>query len=136
MEKNLRHINPVGLKKSSAFSHVVITHGPGKTIYVGGQNSVDANGNLIGAGDIKAQTEQVMQNLQAALKASGATFEHLVKLNVNIVEGQSAYEAFLTSQKYIDPEVPQPAITVLFVAGLANPEYLVEIDAVAFIADR
>lgn len=136
MKKNLEYINPEGLKKSLAFSHAVVTHGPGKTIYIGGQNSVDAKGEVVGIGDIRAQTEQVMVNLQTALQACGATFENIVKLNVNIVEGQIAYDAFLISQKFMDPEAPPPAITVLFVAGLANPEYLIEIDAVAFVADN
>jgi len=73
MSGKIQHINPDGLSRNPAFSHVVTTHGKGKTVYIGGQDALNAKGEIIGKGDIALQTEQVMENLQKALSACGAT---------------------------------------------------------------
>ncbi|WP_297089448.1 RidA family protein [uncultured Draconibacterium sp.] len=136
MESRNQHINPDGLFKSPAFSQIVMTQGNGKTIYIGGQNSVDQNHEIVGKNDIATQTEQVMKNLEIALKACGATFDNLVKLNINIVQGQDARMGFKVSQKYLGQNSNQPIVTVLFVAGLVNPDFLIEIDAIAFLPEQ
>lgn len=133
--KKLEHINPDSLMKNPAFSQIVITAGSGKTLYIGGQNSVNANREIVGRNDIGAQTEQTMLNIENALKACGATFENVVKFNIHIVQGQNLMEAFQASQRFLQSASAPPAITVLYVAGLANPEFLIEIDAIAFIPD-
>lgn len=135
MTDKIKHINPDGLMKNPAFSQVVTTHGSGKTIYIGGQNSVNANREIVGKGNIQAQTEQIMQNIQIALSDCHATFDNLVKLNIYILQGQDAYSAFQTSQKYLTQASNPPVISVLFVVGLMHPDYLLEIDATAFVAD-
>src|SRR5215510_15570329 len=94
---SVQHLNPDGLHKNPAFSQAVVVAGITRTIYVGGQNAVDASGQLVGKGDLKIQTEQVLKNVEAALTAGGAKLEHVVKWNVYIVQGQSAqlgFEAF------------------------------------------
>ena len=136
MSNNVQYINPDGLSKNPAFSQVVTTHGKGKTIYVGGQDAVTAQGEIVGKGDIGAQTEQVMKNLQTALSACGATFENLVKLTIYIVQGQDLYKGFQASQKFLGGLANPPAISGLFVAALARPEFLVEVDAIAFIPEE
>ncbi|NLL15335.1 MAG: RidA family protein [Fibrobacter sp.] len=136
MSNSIQHINPDGLSRNRAFSQIVIAQGSGKTVYIGGQDAVNSNGEIVGKGDIIKQTEQVMENLQIALSASGATFENLVKLNIYLVQGQDLYGAFQASQKYLGNLVNPPAISVLVVVGLANPDYLIEIDATAFIPDK
>lgn len=133
MTSQLQFINPDGLSNNPAFTQIVTIQGPGKTIYIGGQNAVNAQGEIIGKGDITEQTEQVMKNLQTALQAVGATFENLIKLSIFIVQGQDLYNGFQASQKYLGSLKNPPAITGLFVAALAHPDYLVEIEAVAFI---
>jgi enamine deaminase RidA (YjgF/YER057c/UK114 family) len=90
---------------------------------------------IMGKGDLSEQTEQVMKNLQAALAAAGAKFENLVKLTIYIVQGQDLRKGFQASQKYLGKLKNPPAISGLFVAALANPEFLVEIDAIAFIPE-
>lgn len=135
MNGQIEHINPDGLSKNPAFSQIVTTQGNGKTIYIGGQNSVNENREIIGKGDIARQTEQVMKNLQTALSACGATFDNLVKLSIYVVQGQNLYGAFQTSQKFFGNQTNPPVISVLIVAGLANPDFLVEIDATAFIPE-
>jgi len=128
---SIQRINPEGMMKNSAFSQAVTTYGYGKTIYIGGQNAVNADREIVG-NDIEIQTGQAMQNVQTALSACNAGFEHLVKLSIYIVQGQNPVAAFQASQKFLGTANP-PAITVVFVAGLANPGFLIEIDAIAFI---
>ncbi len=135
MDNQIEFVNPDGLSKNPAFSQVVTTHGNGKTIYIGGQDAVDSQGNIIGKGDLGKQTEQVMENIQTALQACGATFENLVKLTIYIVQGQNLIAGFQASQKYLGHLKHPPAISGLFVAALTNPDYLVEIDAIAFVPD-
>ena len=130
---SVSYVDPEGLNNNPAFTNVVVVEGPAKTVYVGGQDSVDASGNVVGKGDIAAQTEQVLANLRAALAAGGAGPEHVVKWNLLVAEGESL-EAGFSAFRRGWPETPNPpAITFAFVAGLAHPEYLVEMDAVAVV---
>lgn len=135
MDTKVEHINPDGLFKNPAFSQIVTTQGNGKTIYIGGQNSVTANREIVGKDNIQEQTEQAMKNVQTALTACGATFENVVKLSIHIVQGQNIFEAFQTSQKFLRNLTNPPTISVLLVFGLANPEFLIEIDTIAFIPE-
>jgi enamine deaminase RidA (YjgF/YER057c/UK114 family) len=73
-----------------AYSHVVTVTGPGKTIYIAGQLARDAEGNIVGAGDMRAQLEQTFKNLDACLKAAGATWADVVKTNTFVTD----YQAF------------------------------------------
>jgi enamine deaminase RidA (YjgF/YER057c/UK114 family) len=136
MSNTVQYINPDGLSINSAFSQVVTTQGKGKTIYIGGQDAVNAQGEIVGKGNIAEQTEQVMKNLQTALLACGATFDNLVKLSIFIVQGQDIYSGFQASQKFLGNLTNPPAITGFFVAALATPDYLVEIEAIAFIPEE
>lgn len=132
----VQHINPDDLSKNPAFTQVVAVTGPAKTIYIGGQDAVDAAGTIVGKGDVKQQVEQVFKNLQAALKASGAELEHIIKWNIYIVQGQPLRPAFEVSQQIWGHRRNPPAITVMFVAGLANPDFLVEMDAIAVVPEK
>ena len=135
MNNKTQYINPDGLFKNPAFSQTVTTQGNGKTIYIGGQDAVNVQGEIVGKGDISEQTEQVMKNLQIALSACGATFDNLVKLTIHIVQGQDLYRGFQASQKYLGDLKNPPAITGFFVFALAHPDFLVEIDGIAFIPE-
>ncbi len=77
-----------------------------------------------------------MENLRTALSACGATFDNIIKLTIYMVQGQDLYIGFQASQKYLGQMENSPAISVLIVAGLANPDFLVEIDATAFIPEK
>ena len=131
----VQHINPDGLIKNPAFTNVITVTGQVKTVYIGGQDAVDASGTIVGKGDIKLQTEQVLKNLQAALKAGGAGLEQVIKWNVYIVQGQSLRPAFEVFQAVWGRRPNPPAITGMFVSGLANPDFLVEMDAIAVIPE-
>ncbi|MGV8964105.1 MAG: RidA family protein [Candidatus Saccharimonadaceae bacterium] len=120
--------------KSSSFSQVVTTQGNGTTIYIGGQNSVNSNGEVIGKEDIQTQTAQAMYNIKTALTNCGASFDHVVKMSIYIVEGHNPSLAYLASQNVYSFKNP-PVITSLIVSALSNPDYLIEIDAIAFLPD-
>jgi enamine deaminase RidA (YjgF/YER057c/UK114 family) len=130
---DVSYINPDTLNKNPSFTNVVVVTGPVKTIYVGGQDAVDASGSIIGKGDLKAQTEQVLKNIQAALAAGGAQIEHIVKWNLYIVQGQPLRAGFEAFQRFWGNRPNPPAITGVFVAGLAHPDFLVEMDAIAVV---
>lgn len=130
------HINPDGLPKNLAFTNVIVVTGQVKTIYIGGQDAVDASGKIVGKGDIKKQTEQVLANLQTALKAGGAELEHIVKWNLYVVQGQPLHPGFEAFQQFWGQRPDPPAITMVFVSGLANPDFLVEMDAIAVVPQK
>src|SRR5512139_592843 len=93
------YLNPEGLSKNPAFTNVIVVTGSVKTVYIGGQNALDASGTIIGKGDIKAQTEQVLKNIQAALSAGGARPEHVIKWTLYIVQGQPLQAGFEVFQE-------------------------------------
>lgn len=127
----ITHINPDTLHGNPAFSQVVSVEGNGRLIYVGGQNAVNARGEVVGT-DLASQTEQALANLLSALDAAGATQADVVKLSIHIVAGHDLSQAFAVSRRVWGQH--PCAITVLVVAGLANPAFLIEIEAVAAIA--
>ena len=129
----VQHLNPDTLAKNPAFTQAVVVSEAAKTIYIGGQDAVDAAGKIVGKGDIRAQTEQVMHNLQAALAAAGAGIEHVIKWNIYVVQGQPLQPGFEAFQRVWGRRPNPPAVTMAFVTGLANPDFLVEVDAVAVV---
>lgn len=76
-----------------------------------------------------------MENIQAALEAAGAGWDQLVKLSIHIVQGNDHVSALRIAQKFMGFMRKPPAVSVLIVAGLANPDYLIEVEAIAFVAD-
>jgi len=131
----MQHLNPEGLIKNPAFTQAIVVRGPHRVVYVGGQNAVDAAGQIVGRGDIRAQAEQIFKNLETALSAAGAKLEHVAKWNIYIVQGQPAQPGFEVFRRVWGARPNPPTICVLFVAGLANPEFLAEIDAVAVVPE-
>ena len=131
----VQYINPETLNKNPAFTNVVVVSGHVKTVYVGGQDAVDASGAIVGKGDFKAQTEQILQNIRAALAAGGAQLEHVVKWNLYVLQGQPLNEGFEVFQRVWGNRPHPPAISFMFVAGLAHPDYLAEMDAIAVVPE-
>ena len=126
-------LTPEGLPRNPAFSNVAVVPGSVRTIYVGGQDAVDAEGRVVGIGDIAAQTEQVLRNLRPALAAAGAGPEHVAKWNLLVVEGQDLRAGIAAFQRVWGQRPNPPAITGAFVKGLAQPDFLVEMDAIAVV---
>ena len=131
----INYINPENIAKPRGYSQAVSISGNYKTIYIGGQNAIDKEGNLIGKNSLKEQTIQVLDNIEKILENAEAKPENIIKLNIHILQGQSPQEGFIAfQQKWGNIQNP-PAITVLFVAGLGNPDWLVEIDGIAVIPE-
>jgi enamine deaminase RidA (YjgF/YER057c/UK114 family) len=133
---NIDFINPDELLKNPAFSQVAMIKGSGNTIYIGGQNAITKDLKIIGKGDIAAQTEYILKNIEIALQSCHATVDDLFKLNIYIVQGQDVAKGFAGAQSFLKKLKHPPVITGIIVAGLANPDYLVEIEAVAFKSDN
>jgi enamine deaminase RidA (YjgF/YER057c/UK114 family) len=131
---DLRYINPKTLATPRGYSHAISIVGNHKTIYIGGQNAIDQNGNIVGKSDLKEQTIQVLDNMEKILKEADAKLENIVKFNVYLVQGQKPQEGFQAFQQKWSSN-KSPVITVLFVAGLGHPDWLVEIDAIAIVPD-
>jgi reactive intermediate/imine deaminase len=127
----VKRTNPPALSKPTGYTHIVEVTGPTKTIYISGQIAFDKDGKLVGAGDMKAQAEQVFKNLQAALEAAGAKFTDVVKMNSYITD-MSKIQAVRDVRARYFGEVT-PASTFVQVAGLVRPDLLLEIEVVAVV---
>jgi enamine deaminase RidA (YjgF/YER057c/UK114 family) len=128
----VRHIDPPGLHKSPAFSQAVVVESPAKTIYVGGQNGVDAEGRVVGD-TLAAQSRQAFANLATILESEGAALRNVVAWTIVAAEGLDIMEGVGAFQEVWDPADPPPAISVNIVSSFANPQFLVEITAVAVV---
>lgn len=126
-----RHINPEGMLRSPAFSQAVVVEQPAKTIYIGGQNGVDADGKVVGP-TVGEQSLQALRNVQTILESEGATLADIVHWRIAVVDGHSFNDGYAAFQQVWDPKNPPPAITVHVVPNL-GPDKLVEIDAVAAV---
>ncbi|MCK5805372.1 MAG: RidA family protein [Lentisphaeria bacterium] len=110
------------------YSHVAKA---GNTAYIAGQIALDADGNLVGEGDIEAQAHQAYANLQAILEELGGSLGDIVKMTTYLTD-RSQLEAFRRVRNHFLGN-PFPPNTLLFVSGLAQPDYLIEIEAVAVL---
>ena len=128
-------LNPPGLAPTNGWTHVVTSTG-GKTVHVSGQVSVDERGQVVDKGDLKAQTEQTFANLAVALKAAGASFRDVVKMNLYVVGLKPELVPLVREvrARYINPESP-PASTLVGVSALVGADWLIEIEVVAVVRD-
>ena len=116
------HRAPPGMAPGFGYSHVVA--GSGRLVAVAGQVAMDAEGNLVGAGDPSAQAEQVFENLRLALAAAGATFAHVIKFGVFVTDVDFLPAIREVRDRYIDTQRP-PASTAVQVSSLFRPGFLV-----------
>ena len=128
----VRRTNPPALSKPTGYTHIIEATGPGKTIYISGQIALDKGGNVVGAGNMKTQAEQVFKNLEAALTAAGAKFSDVVKMNTFITDMEQAPAVREVRARYFGETTP--ASTLVQVVHLARPEFMLEIEVIAFVA--
>ena len=136
MAMKIDRIQPAGMnvriqQGKPAYSHVVTVTGPGKTIYIAGQLARDAEGNIVGPGDMRAQLEQTFKNLDACLKAAGATWADVVKTNTFVTDYQAFSQCSDVRMRYFG--VASPTSTTIQIGGLAQPEAMVEIEMIAVV---
>jgi enamine deaminase RidA (YjgF/YER057c/UK114 family) len=129
MAQKIERINPPGLSTPTTYSHIVKV---GDILYIAGQVGADAQGKVVGPGMVE-QVEQVLKNLQIALKSQGADFSHVVKINIYTtdVDAFRAPDAAAVRAKYFGGN--PPASTLVGVTRLASPDYKVEIEATAHL---
>ena len=125
----IERIQPPGLQDSPLYAHVIKA---GNTIYVAGQIAVRRDGQIVGRGDIAAQTTQVFENLQIALAAAGADLSRLVKITIYATDARFRDPIGEVRRHYLGSPSPVTS-TFVVVAGLALPELLVEIDGIAVL---
>lgn len=125
-----RALHPASVKARGSYSPGWEVSG-GRLVYVAGQIPWDADGRNVARGDVVAQTRQVFENIRAVLAEAGATLADVIKITI-----------FSTDIRYRDAinqirsevfKPPYPASTQVAVAALADPDWLVEIEAVAFV---
>ena len=126
-------LRPQGLQINPAYSHVVVASGA-RTVSISGQVAMDENGALVGAGDLGAQTTQVMHNLGHALDAAGATFADVVKITTYVVGYRPEQRAVIGAARTpFFPAGQPPASTLVGVEALAAPGWLIEVEAIVVI---
>jgi enamine deaminase RidA (YjgF/YER057c/UK114 family) len=129
------YLNPKGVFSSPHFTHTVAVSGPVKLVYVSGQVSYDEQGAVVGKGDMRAQAEQIFKSLSHNLRAAGATWSDVVKLNGYMVDANAEavkqYREVRT--KYLDPK-RLPASTLVGVERLVHDDLLLEVEVVAAVS--
>ena len=125
----VRFLNPASMPQSVGYTQLVEVTGS-KMLYLSGQVAINPAGQIIGTGDLHAQTQQVFENLKAGLAAVGATFEHVVKLHLYLLDITQIQIVRDVRDRYINTQFP-PASTAIEVRRLFRDELLIEIDAIA-----
>ena len=134
MKKQL--LNPNALFDPKFFTHTVAVSGPMKMVYVSGQVSYDRDGIVIGKGDFRAQADQVFKSLTHNLKAAGAGWGDVIKVNGYMVdlnaEDTSVYRE--VRDRYFE-RAAMPASTLVGVTRLVHEDLLLEVEVVAAVAE-
>ncbi|MGP3916277.1 RidA family protein [Nonomuraea sp. 10N515B] len=130
----LESINPEELDTPATYSHVVVATGT-RMVFVAGQVAEDKEGNIVGHRDMAAQAHQVFTNIGHALAAAGARPDQVAKLTIFVADYKREHLAQIEQGRVALFGDHKPADTLVGVAALSRPEYLLEVDAVAVIDD-
>ena len=120
---SVEYINPDGMHKSPVFSQGIILPANARLLLIGGQNG----------GDVVAQTRQALDNLQKVLAAAGGRLEDLVKTTIIMQQDIDLGAAFGVWMSVWGQRPNPPTVTGFRVPGLANPDFLIEIEAQALL---
>lgn len=102
-----------------------------RLLFISGMTARDKEGRVVGKGDIKLQTRQVLENIKAVLEEAGATFDHIVRVTVYITDMNLFKEIHQVRAEYFKKDYP--ASTMVQVSGLVSKDLLIEIDAIALL---
>jgi enamine deaminase RidA (YjgF/YER057c/UK114 family) len=128
----LELINPEELHTPASYTHVVAATG-GRLVFVAGQAADDAEGNLVGRGDLAAQARQAFANLGRALAAAGAAPEQVARITIYVVHHRPEYLPVISEARIAIFGDHKPADTYLGVETLAETGYLIEVEAIAVV---
>ena len=123
-------INPPEMAAPTGYSYAIKK--TGTPVFISGQVALDGKGSLVGENDVAAQVEQVFANLRSVVSACGGTLDDVVKITIYVTNASYRPAVAAARQRHFK-EGQYPASTYLVVAGLAVPQLLVEIEAVAMI---
>ncbi len=126
------YLKPKGMHHNPAFTQALVVSPGSRLVLIGGQNSVDKDGNLVDD-DLGAQTTQALNNLKLCLDAAGAGVDDLVKVTICIAGDLDIMPGFAAWQKFAGQPTNPPIVTVLKVLALGRPGVLVEIEGVAVL---
>jgi enamine deaminase RidA (YjgF/YER057c/UK114 family) len=130
-QKMIERINAPALSQPPGYSHVVVASGS-RLVTTAGAVPLDAEGNLVGAGDLLLQARQTLQNLALALEAVGATGRDVIKMTVYVVASERA-DLVTVWNAVQESDIAGTASTLLGVSMLAIEGQLVEIEAIAVL---
>jgi 2-iminobutanoate/2-iminopropanoate deaminase len=116
-----------------AYTQVVTVSGTGRQIFVAGQLARDADGNCVGKGDMRAQIQQVGENIKTCLEAAGATLADIVKTNTYVTDYEEFAKRGDMRMRYFGPATPTS--TTVEIRRLAGLDFMIEIEAIAFVAN-
>ncbi|HSF19162.1 MAG TPA: RidA family protein [Vicinamibacteria bacterium] len=128
--QQIERINPEGMTQPTAYHHVVRA---GNLLFIAGQVALDGEGTLVGADDMRAQVRQVLENLKTVLTSQNANFSNIVKINIFTTDIDAFREAADVRGTYFQGS--PPASTLVQIERLAQPEFLVEIEAIAVVGE-
>ena len=131
---HLRFSNPPGMSSPPTYSHVVEVIGAHRTVYIAGQTGADAKGNL--PKDFRGQAVQVMENIKTALDSVGGGFEHVVRITSYLTDIAANATEFRDVRALYFKKGTLPTATLLQVSRLANPAYLLEVEAIAVLPPK
>jgi len=129
----IQYLNPEGMHQSPVFSQGIILPANARILLIGGQNGVNEKGEIVDKTNIGKQTEQALANMQQVLAAAGAGVKDLVKVTIIMQQDADLQAAFGAWMKVWGSNANPPTVTALRVAGLANPDFLIEIEAQAVL---
>ena len=130
----LELINPDDLPTPVAYTHVVVATGA-SLVFVAGQEPEDERGNLVGAGDLATQAQQVFANVGRALAAGGARPDQVAKITIFVVGYRREQLPVIDEARAALFGDHKPADTLVGVQALSRPEFLIEVEAVAVVDD-
>jgi len=114
-----------------AYTHVVTVSGTGKMIFVAGQLARTPQGVCVGKGDMRAQIEQVGENIKTCLEAAGASLGDIVKTNTYVTDYTEFAKHGDMRLRYFGPATPTS--TTVQISRLADPDAMIEIEAIAVV---
>ena len=117
-------------KHLGIYSQAVKAEG-NRLLFISGMTARDKEGKVVGRGDIKLQTRQVLENIKAVLEEAGATFDQIVKVTVYVTDMSHFKEIHQARAEYFKKDYP--ASTMVQVSGLVSEDLLIEIDAIAIL---
>jgi enamine deaminase RidA (YjgF/YER057c/UK114 family) len=126
----LKPINPEALATPASYTHVISATGS-RLVFVAGQVADDTWGNLVGPGDMAAQARQAFANVGRCLAAAGARPEQVTKITIYVVGHRPEYLPAISEARIAVFGDHKPTDTLVGVETLAEPGYLIEVDAIA-----